>query len=295
MADRPVHHFSVDVEEHFQVSAFEQVAPREGWSAHPSRVVANTARLLDLLASCGATGTFFVLGWVAERHPDLVRRIVAGGHEIGSHSWWHQRVLTLTPDAFRRELHDSKALLEDISGTPVEGFRAPSFSIVPGIEWAFDILLEEGYRYDSSVFPIQRPGYGYPGAPLGPYWIERPAGRLLELPLATLTLGGLRIPAAGGGYLRQFPLAVIRGAFRQAEQQRRPGMFYIHPWEVDPEQPRLPVGALTRIRHYRGLARTAPRIQDLLGRFRFVSVRAWRDAGAELAELPVERIGDRHV
>lgn len=295
MADRPVHHFSVDVEEHFQVSAFEQVAPRDGWSAHPSRVVANTARLLDLLASSGATGTFFVLGWVAERHPDLVRRIVAGGHEIGSHSWWHQRVLTLTPAEFRRELHDSKALLEDISGTPVEGFRAPSFSIVPGIEWAFDILLEEGYRYDSSVFPIQRPGYGYPGAPLGPYWIERPAGRLLELPLATLTLGGLRIPAAGGGYLRQFPPAVIRGAFRQAEQQRRPGMFYIHPWEVDPEQPRLPVGTVTRIRHYRGLARTAPRISDLLGRFRFVSVRAWRDAGAELAELPVERIGDRHV
>ena len=273
--ERPQHIFSVDVEEHFQVSAFEGVVPREAWAHQPSRVEANTERILELMEAASAIGTFFVLGWVADRCPALVRRIASAGHEIGSHSWWHHRVLTLTPEAFRREVRDSKARLEDLSGTPVEGFRAPSFSIVPGIEWAFDVLIEEGYRYDSSVFPIRRPGYGYPGAPLHPYRIERSRGSLDEYPLATLEVAGLRLPAAGGGYLRQFPLAVIRAAFRQAERQGRPGMFYIHPWEVDPDQPRLPVGMLTRMRHYRGLGQTAERLTRMLKWFSFTSVRGW--------------------
>ncbi|MHB1329264.1 MAG: DUF3473 domain-containing protein, partial [Gemmatimonadales bacterium] len=154
---------------------------------------------------------------------------------------------------------------------------------------------EEGYRYDSSVFPIRRPGYGYPDAPLGPYKIERSAGKLLELPMATLTVGGLRIPAAGGGYLRQFPLGVIRAAFRQAERHNRPGMFYIHPWEVDPGQPRLPVGALTRVRHYRGLAGAASRVADLLARFRFVSVRDWLAADGAAAVVPTVVLGNPSV
>ena len=269
------HLFSVDVEEHFQVSAFESVAPRQQWGTYPSRVAVNTDRILELLAETGTSGTFFILGWVAERHPDLVRRIVAAGHEIGSHGWWHLRVRSIDRDGFRREIRDSKALLEDVGGSPVLGYRAPSFSIVPGTEWAFDVLLEEGYRYDSSVFPIRRPGYGYPGAPRQPYFHTRPGGRLQEFPMATLAFGPLRIPAAGGGYLRQFPYGVIQGAFRQAAAAGVPAMFYIHPWEVDPDQPRLPVPWLTRIRHYRGIAQTLPVMRRLLSEFPFTSVSRW--------------------
>jgi polysaccharide deacetylase family protein (PEP-CTERM system associated) len=275
----PVPHlFTVDVEEHFQVSAFDSVLPRSSWDAQPGRVVANTLRLLDLLESAGATGTFFVLGWVAERQPDLIKRIAAGGHELASHSWWHYRVNQQDPAAFRDEIRRSKAILEALSGTPVDGFRAPSFSITPGTEWAFDVLLEEGYRYDSSIFPIRRPGYGYPGAPRWHYSIRRPAGTLLEIPMATLAWGPVRIPAAGGGYLRQFPLPVIQAAFRQAQAAEQPGMFYIHPWEIDPDQPRLPVGPITAFRHYRGLAKTMPRLEALVREFRFTSVRAWRES-----------------
>jgi polysaccharide deacetylase family protein (PEP-CTERM system associated) len=181
-------------------------------------------------------------------------------------------VVTQTPEAFREDVRDSKAALEDLIGAPVDGYRAPSFSILPGGEWAFDVLLEEGYRYDSSRFPIRRAGYGNPGTPETPYWIRRPAGALLELPLATLRLGRTLLPAAGGGYLRQFPFAVIRRAFRQADARTAPAMFYIHPWEADPGQPRLPVPWLTRVRHYRGLSRTVPLMHQLLGEFPFTSV-----------------------
>lgn len=269
------HLFSVDVEEHFQVAAFERVAPRRTWDRHPSRVVANTGRLLDLLAAHRTHATFFVLGWVAERHPALIRRIVGEGHELASHGWWHTRVTTLTPDEFRTEVRDSRRMLEDIGGVRVEGYRAPSFSILPGMEWAFDVLLEEGYRYDSSLFPIRRPDYGWPGAPLAPHDLDRPAGTLREYPLAVLETPFGRIPAAGGGYLRQFPLGVIRSAFRRLGARGVPGMCYIHPWEVDPDQPRLPVGWLTRIRHYRGLDTVLPRLATLLAEFRFTSVRDW--------------------
>ena len=269
------HLFSVDVEEHFQVSAFEAVAPREDWGSYPSRVAANTDRILDLLAESGTLGTFFVLGWVADRHPDLVRRIVAAGHEIASHGWWHFRVHSIDREEFRNEIRRSKAVLEDVGGSPVLGYRAPSFSIIPGTEWAFDVLLEEGYRYDSSVFPIRRPGYGNPGAPRQPYVLTRPGGRLQEFPMATLAVGPLRIPAAGGGYLRQFPFRVIQAAFRQASHAGVPAMFYVHPWEVDPDQPRLPVSWLTGVRHYRGIAETLPLIRRLLAEFSFSSVSAW--------------------
>ncbi|MGH7562676.1 MAG: XrtA system polysaccharide deacetylase [Gemmatimonadales bacterium] len=274
------HLFSVDVEEHFQVTAFERVLPRSSWEAQPSRVEANTDRLLELLGRHGVHGTFFVLGWVAERHPALVRRIAAGGHEVASHGWWHARLTTLTPDELRDEVRRSKALLEDLAGAPVLGFRAPSFSIVPGGEWAFDVLLEEGYQYDSSIFPIRRPGYGYPGAPTAPYTIRRAAGTLLELPMATATFFGARIPAAGGGYLRQFPLAVIRRACREQAAAGVPGMFYVHPWEIDPDQPRLPVGFLTRQRHYGGLDRTYERLDRILSEFPFTSVARWRSMAA---------------
>jgi len=270
-----VHLFSVDVEEHFQVSAFDGVLSRDQWEAQPSRVEPNTDRLLALLDRHQAHATFFTLGWVAERHPALVRRITAAGHELASHGWWHRKVTRLSREEFRDEIRRSKAMLEDISGTGVTGFRAPSFSIVPGVEWAFDVLLDEGYTWDSSLFPIRRPDYGYPAAPAMPHRLTRDAGALLEFPLATATIFGIRLPAAGGGYLRQFPLGLIRRAFHQAASRDRPGMFYIHPWEVDPDQPRLPVGWMTRKRHYRGLEKTMGRLERLLAEFRFTSVSRW--------------------
>jgi polysaccharide deacetylase family protein (PEP-CTERM system associated) len=278
------HLFSVDVEEHFQVVALQRWSPRSTWDGQPSRVVANVDRLLDLLARHGAVGTFFTLGWVAERQPDLIRRIAAAGHEIASHGWWHTRVTRLTPEEFREEIRSSRALLEDISGQRVLGFRAPSFSIVPGHDWAFDVLLEEGYRYDSSLFPIRRPDYGWPGAPAEPHLIRRPAGELLEIPMATTVIAGLRIPAAGGGYFRQLPYGLTTRALREHDARRLSAMFYIHPWEVDPDQPRLPVHFLARLRHYGRLDRTMPRLERLLTQFRFTSVaRHFRDHPA-LAE-----------
>jgi polysaccharide deacetylase family protein (PEP-CTERM system associated) len=271
----PTQLFSIDVEEHFQANAFDRVVSREDWDRQPSRVEGNTERLLDLLGRTGARATCFVLGWVAERHPALVRRIAAEGHEVASHGWWHRRIGSLTVQELRQEVRDSKRILEDLTGTPVLGFRAPSFSITPGREWAFDVLLEEGYTYDSSLFPIRRPDYGYPASPVIPHEIRRPSGVLLEIPMATARVFGMRIPAAGGGYLRQLPYALIQRAARDAVARRRPGMFYVHPWEVDPGQPRLPVGVVTRLRHYGGLEKTLGHLERLLTEFRFTSVAEW--------------------
>lgn len=271
----PTQLFSIDVEEHFQANAFDRVVSREDWDRQSSRVEGNTERLLELLGRTGARATCFVLGWVAERHPALVRRIAAEGHEVASHGWWHRRIGSLTAPELRQEVRDSKRILEDLTGAPVTGFRAPSFSITPGREWAFDVLLEEGYTYDSSLFPIRRPDYGYPASPVIPHEIRRPSGVLLEIPMATARVFGMRIPAAGGGYLRQLPYALIRRAARDAVARRRPGMFYIHPWEVDPGQPRLPVGVVTRLRHYGGLGKTLGHLERLLTEFRFTSVAEW--------------------
>ncbi len=267
-----LHHFSCDVEEHFHVSAFEPYLARADWGRQPSRVEGSTDLLLDLLGRHGATGTFFVVGWLAQRKPGLVRRIASAGHEVASHSWWHRRVPTFTPQDFLDDISRTRRLLEDLTGHQVRGFRAPSFSILPGMEWAFDALLEAGYTWDSSVFPIRRPGYGWPGAPLGPFDIVRPGGTIKEYPMTVLELAGLRIPAAGGGYLRQFPFAVTKRAFRAKDLAGQSGMFYVHPWEVDPEQPRIACDWLTRLRHYRGLGRTMPRLERLLRDFRFSAV-----------------------
>ena len=179
---------------------------------------------------------------------------------------------SLTQSEFREDIRSSKCALEDLTGVPVLGYRAPSFSIVPGCEWAFDVLIEEKYSYDSSIFPIRRRGYGYPSAPRAPYVVHRPRGRLAEFPLATTTFLNLSLPAAGGGYLRQLPLGLIRRAFREAGQRGEQGTFYIHPWEIDPEQPRLPVSPLQQIRHYRGLDTALSRTEALLSEFRFVSI-----------------------
>jgi polysaccharide deacetylase family protein (PEP-CTERM system associated) len=264
-----VHHFSVDVEEYFQVSAFESYVPRERWPEMPSRVCASTEQLADLLAEHDVRGTFFVVGWVAERYPRLVQRLAEAGHEIASHGWDHRRIPDQSPEAFRASVRRSRSLLEQLSGRAVLGFRAPSFSIIAGYEWALDILVEEGYRYDSSLFPIRRGGYGYADANRDPHWIARPAGRLVEVPPATLAYGGINLPAAGGAYFRLFPYRLVRAALASAERRGAPGTFYVHPWELDPDQPRLPVPMTTRVRHYGGLAHTLPRLRRLLSEFRF--------------------------
>ena len=263
------HHFTVDVEEYFQVAAFERYIPRTRWDQLESRVTANTMALVELLAENSQRATFFVLGWVAERAPGLVRTIAAAGHEIASHGWDHRRVIHETPEEFRAGVRRSKQALEEITGVRVLGYRAPSFSIVPGREWALDILLEEGYTYDSSLFPIHRPGYGYASALRDPHWLDRPTGRLAELPPATLRRFGVNFPAAGGAYLRLLPHSLVRAAIRDAERRGMPATLYIHPWELDAAQPRLPVSFATRIRHYGGLQRTVPRLRRLFEEFRF--------------------------
>jgi len=267
------HHFTIDLEEYFQVSAFESRVARTEWGRFDSRLAGQVALLLDLLARHEARATVFVLGWVAARQADLIRAIAQAGHEIASHGWDHARVTHQTPLQFRTSIRRTKDVLEEIGGAPVLGFRAPSFSIVPGREWALDILIEEGYRYDSSLFPVRRPGYGYPGGSPDPHWLERPAGRIAEVPPTTLAWCGLRLPAAGGAYFRLLPYGVVQAAFRQCDRRRVPGTFYIHPWELDPDQPRLRVSWLTRVRHYGGLRGTAQRLERLLTEFRFTAIR----------------------
>jgi polysaccharide deacetylase family protein (PEP-CTERM system associated) len=266
------HHFTVDVEEYFQVAAMEPYVDRADWPKIGARVEIGTRQLLSLLAAHSATGTFFTLGWIADKHPQLVRDIAAAGHEVASHGWGHERVTTLTPDQFRISVRDSRKILEDVSGQRVRGYRAPSFSIIRGGEWALDILLEEGYTYDSSLFPIFRSGYGYRGGPQDPYVIRRASGELHEFPPTTLGVGKVLVPAGGGGYFRLLPYALAKRAFRSTETRKVPGTFYIHPWELDPDQPRLPVSWKTRIRHYGGLQKTIPRLEQLMSDFRFQSI-----------------------
>ncbi len=269
------HFFTVDVEEHFHVSSFAGIVTRADWDAQESRIERNVQVLLDLLARHETRGTFFTVGWVARKFPALVRRIAEEGHEVASHSYWHRLAYRLTPDEFRADVRECKAVLEDVTGRMVHGFRAPSFSIRPDTAWMYDILVEEGHRYDSSSFPIYRPDYGDPHAPTTAHRLDRSAGTLLELPLAVTNIGRFRIPAAGGGYLRHFPFAIIRRAFREHTARHEPGMFYVHPWEIDPGQPRVAVPMLTRVRHYRNLSRTLPRLERLLNEFRFTSVAAY--------------------
>ena len=266
------HFFTVDVEEYFQVKALESVVTRDSWLSRPSRVAASIDQLLATLARHDVRGTFFTLGWLATHRPSVVRAIADAGHEVASHGYSHERVTSLSPSAFGEDVRTSKHVLEDVVGAPVVGYRAPSFSIVPGVEWAFDALLEAGYEYDSSLFPIRRPGYGYPRAPRAPHVIDRAAGRLAEFPLATTNILGYSVPAAGGGYLRQLPLAVIQRAFRAATTRGVPATFYIHPWEVDPGQPRLPVSRMNALRHYRGLDSALGRIETLVSEFRFGAI-----------------------
>ena len=274
MADsqRIRHHFTVDVEEYFQVAAMEPYVERRSWDTISSRVEVGTRQLLDLLDEREMSGTFFTLGWIARKHPLLVKEIAVRGHEVASHGWGHERVTTLSPPEFRESVRTSRMELEQVTGQRVQGYRAPSFSIVRGGEWALDILVDEGYTYDSSLMPIRRAGYGYRGGARDPYVITRATGSLHEFPPTTLGSPPVLMPAGGGAYFRLFPYELVKMAFAASERRGTGGTFYIHPWELDPEQPRLPVSWKTRVRHYGGLRKTLPRLRALLRDFAFQSI-----------------------
>lgn len=266
---QPVNAMSVDVEDYFQVSAFEPHIPRSRWSEWPCRVERNMERILEMFDAANVHATFFTLGWIAERYPELIRRMVDGGHEIASHGMAHVRVTGQDPGQFRADVSDAKALLEDVSGTPVNGYRAASYSIGRDNLWALDVLAECGYRYSSSIYPIRHDLYGMPEAPRFAFRFK--ADGILELPVTTCVLGGRTFPCGGGGFFRLYPYAVSRWAIRRVNRvDAQPAIFYFHPWEIDPEQPRISgVGVKTRVRHYLNLSRMEHRIARLLADFRW--------------------------
>jgi polysaccharide deacetylase family protein (PEP-CTERM system associated) len=269
-----VNAMSIDVEDYFHVSVFDGIVPRSEWAAMESRVCRNTERLLDIFDEFSVHSTFFVLGWVAERFPHLVAAIAARGHEIASHGYAHRLVYDQTPAAFRDDVRRAKRLLEDASGATVAGYRAPSYSITPRSLWALDILIEEGYTYDASIFPIRHDRYGIPVSPREPFRIDRSVGSIVEVPGSTVRVGPMNLPVAGGGYFRIFPYRWTRwGIQRLNALEQHPAVFYLHPWEIDPDQPRLSAGALSRFRHYRNLSKTESRLRALLTHFRFGTVR----------------------
>lgn len=279
---------TVDVEDYFQVQAFAAAIPRASWDSIARRVEANTDRILEQFARGGAKATFFTLGWVAERHPALVRRIVAEGHELASHGWEHVRADAQDEVTFRADVGRTRRLLEDVGGVAVAGYRAATFSIGARNPWAFDALAAEGYRYSSSVFPIRHDLYGMPDAPRAPF---RPgSGALCEIPMTTVRIGGRNLPCAGGGYFRLLPYRVYRRGLRRVNRtEDRPGIFYFHPWEVDPGQPRVRQAArLSRFRHYVNIGRMSARLDRLLRDFRWDRMdRVFADAIAAPEMPPV--------
>ena len=264
-----VNAMTVDVEDYFQVSAFENVIDRSDWDRLPCRVEDNTCRILDLFAENGVHATFFTLGWVAERYPQLVRRIVEAGHELASHGLSHVRVTRQTQAEFRQDILRAKALLEDVGGCQVRGYRAPSYSIVTDTLWAHDLLQEAGYDYSSSIYPIHHDLYGIPGAPRFPY--RHKDGGLLEIPITTVSMLRHNFPCGGGGYFRLLPYRVSRWAMQRVNKtDAQPCVFYFHPWEIDPDQPRQSgIGWKTRFRHYLNLGHMQGRVARLLSDFRW--------------------------
>ena len=260
------HVLSIDVEDYFQVEAFARDVAREDWDRWPSRVVDNTKRCLDLCDEVGAKATYFTLGWVANKFPGLVREIHQRGHELACHSFWHRRVYTLTPEQFREDVRQAKDIIEQTSGAKVEGYRAPSWSITAKSLWALEVLAEEGFTYDSSIFPIHHDLYGIPGANRFPYRLQTAnGGSLTEFPPVTVKIFGATLPAAGGGYLRILPLWFNQWALqRLAHSGSRTAVVYFHPWELDPEQPVITTRLKSRLRHYTNLNRMEARLRKIL-------------------------------
>ena len=268
---------SIDVEDYFQVTALDRQVSRGDWDGIPLRVGDSTRRLLGILDEFGVRATFFVLGWVAEREPGLVREIQSRGHEVACHGYGHELVYSIGPERFREDVRRSKGILEGITGRRVAGYRAPSYSITADSLWALDILIEEGFSYDSSIFPVHHDTYGMPDAPRFPYTHERAAGKLREFPLTTLPIKLLHwrynLPIAGGGYLRLLPVALIRHGIEQINRsEQKPAVLYLHPWEIDPGQPRIQAGWKSRFRHYNNLDRTEGKLRYLLNSIEFTTM-----------------------
>jgi len=277
---------TIDVEEYFQVAGFAGNVSRDDWARFPSRVETATRGLLDILAEHGVRATFFFLGWIAERHPGLVREVASRGHEIASHGYDHQLIYDMTPRDFDEDVRRAKQLIEDASGMRVRGYRAPSFSITPRSLWAFEIISGAGHEFSSSVYPVYHDRYGMPGWPRGLHDIK--GCGLVEAPPTTVSFGPLVLPCAGGGYFRLYPYRLTRAALRRVNgQEGRAGVVYLHPWELDPDQPRLRGPYVSRLRHYLGLRRTAPRLRRLLSDFRFAPlgevIAEWRASGAKVS------------
>jgi polysaccharide deacetylase family protein (PEP-CTERM system associated) len=266
-------YLTIDVEDYFQVSAFEDIVGKDKWSGFDSRVTKNTFLILDILAEYNIQATFFVVGWVAEKYPEIVSRIKNEGHEVGCHSYWHRKVYDLSPEEFREDTKRAKDILEDIIGQRVVGYRAPSYSITQKSLWALDILSELGFEYDSSIFPVLHDNYGIPDAPRFKYLIQ--ANNLVEYPISTAKLFGGNIPVSGGGYFRLFPYWFTRMLLKRINlQENQKFIFYLHPWEIDPDQPRMKSAKLlSKFRHYNNLQKTSLRLKLLLTDFNFGPIR----------------------
>ncbi|MCH8084653.1 MAG: DUF3473 domain-containing protein [Myxococcales bacterium] len=264
---------TVDLEEYFQVSNFEKLIDRSAWDALPSRVIESTHRLLDLFDETDSRATFFALGWIAERNPKLLREIIDRGHEIACHGYGHELVYQIGPERFRSDLRRARSAIEDATGCAVRGYRAPSYSITSASLWALPILIEEGFDFDSSIFPVRHPRYGIPDFSRWPVRLDfGDRGSIREFPLTTLSLGFFNLPLAGGAYLRFLPPALFRWGFARLVAADRPTVLYVHPWEIDPDQPRQLVSRRIRINHYHNLDATEARLGGLLERFEFSSL-----------------------
>ena len=263
---------TVDVEDYFQVSAFAKSIDYKDWDNHSLRVERNTQRLMDMFDEAQVKATFFVLGWVADRNKSLIKEIAARGHEVACHGYSHQLVYNQSPEVFREETVRSKALLEDIVQMPVRGYRAASYSITKESLWALDILAEAGFTYDSSIFPVRHDRYGIPDAEETPHILTTPKGHsLVEFPLSTAKIFNYKLPVAGGGYFRLYPYALTKAGLRQINRRQQPFIFYLHPWEIDPEQPKIEASWFSRFRHYNNLDKCESRLQRLMKDFQFTT------------------------
>ena len=288
---------SFDVEDYFQVGAFEERVSISEWDGFPSRVEANTDKILRMMDDTHCVGTFFVLGWVAEKFPALVRRIAEQGHEVGCHSHLHRRVFRLTPESFRADTQMAKAVIENAIGGPIYGYRAPNFSITDRSLWALDILAELGFQYDSSIFPVKHPNYGMPRVSRFPFRVQTASGTLVEFPLTTIAIGQQRSPMSGGAYLRLLPYSYIQwglGYLNRVEGQ--PFCVYLHPWELDPEQPHISASFSARLRHRLGLRSTEKKFAKLLRRFTYTTMRELtlglqNDALGSMETIPISALG----